>query len=337
MRSLPARKRERRAAPKTFGAVLDDVQVGLVLLDRDLTVEFINRAFLHLWELSEAEISHNLGFEGLMRLILRKHARPLPEPEFNDFIRTRTMLIRAGGTSPRDVRLDNGSVIRVTCKPLPDGGRLLVYSDVTDLVQQADRLKRLAMTDALTGLFNRRQFLSIAETEWNRYQRYLRPMSLLMIDIDKFKEINDRFGHDVGDHVLVEVAGIIREHKRKSDVASRFGGEEFVVLLPETTGDEACAVAERLRQEVATRDFSAGLLIKTTVSIGAAEAELQTPSIFQLIKRADQAMYMAKGAGRNQVCGAATVQATLSYRPQPELICSARAPGGGSRAPEHAS
>jgi predicted signal transduction protein with EAL and GGDEF domain len=73
------------------------------------------------------------------------------------------------------------------------------------------------------------------------------------------------------------------------------------------------------------------------VSIGAAEAELQTPSIFQLIKRADQAMYMAKGAGRNQVRGAATIQATLSYRPQHELTCSGRAPGGGSRAPEHAS
>ena len=158
------------------------------------------------------------------------------------------MLVQAGVEDARDVRMDDGKVIRVKCKPLPDGGRMLVYTDVTDLVQQADKLKELAIVDGMTGIFNRRHFLSLAEMEWSRHQRYRHPLSLLMLDIDDFKSINDKFGHDVGDRVIVQVADICRCQKRKSDVVARFGGEEFLILLPENNLKNARRVAERLRR-----------------------------------------------------------------------------------------
>jgi diguanylate cyclase (GGDEF)-like protein len=199
--------------------------------------------------------------------------------------------------------MDDGQVVRVNCKTLPAGGRMLVYADVTDLVQQADRLKEMAAVDGMTGLFNRRHFLSLAETEWSRYRRYRRPMSLIMLDIDRFKSINDRFGHAVGDHVIVQIAEMCRHERRRSDVAARFGGEEFLLLLPETKLSEAHEIAERLRRQIETRDLSVGShAITATVSAGVAQATSSMDTIFDLIKVADQRLYTAKHSGRNRVC-----------------------------------
>jgi diguanylate cyclase (GGDEF)-like protein len=157
----------------------------------------------------------------------------------------------------------------------------------------------------MTGLFNRRHFFSLAEIEWTRYQRHWRPISLLMLDIDRFKSINDQFGHDAGDHVIVQIADICRQEKRKSDVVARFGGEEFLLLLPETQMAEAQAVAERLRKLVEVSVLSiASHAITTTVSIGVAQASSSMDTIFDLIKVADHALYAAKNAGRNRVCAA---------------------------------
>jgi diguanylate cyclase (GGDEF)-like protein len=293
-------------AVDTLRAALNEVDIGVVLLDKDLRPQFINRAFMRMWHLTDETSVDQLDFEALMRLVVSKQSRPMPAAKFNAFIEERTMLIRAGVEDPRDLRVDDGQVIRVKCKPLPDGGRMLVYANVTDLVQQADKLKELATVDGMTGLFNRRHFFSLAEIEWSRYQRHWRPMSLLMLDIDQFKSINDRFGHVAGDHVIVQIADICRQEKRKSDVVARFGGEEFLLLLPETNLAEAERVAERLRQLVETRDLSvASRAINATISIGVAEANPYMEAIFDLIKLADQALYNAKNAGRNRVCAAA--------------------------------
>jgi diguanylate cyclase (GGDEF)-like protein len=263
----------------------------------------MNQAFLRMWRLPDDASLAQLDFEGLMRLVVRAQARPMSPASFNDFVTKRTALVRAGHEDPRDVRLRDGRVIRVKCKPLPDERRMLVYTDVTDLVQQADIARALATIDDMTGLFNRRHFLSLAEIEWNRYQRYLRPLSLMMIDIDRFKSINDRFGHYVGDQVIISVGEICREQKRKPDFASRFGGEEFLILLPETGAERAFAAGERLREKVATREFSAGITtVGVTVSIGIAEAHAKMASIFDLIKQADRGLYAAKESGRNRVC-----------------------------------
>ena len=295
----------RGQAVDTLRAALNEIDIGIVLLDKDLRPQFVNRAFMDMWHLTDEIAVAKLDFEGLMQLVVSKQSRPMPAIKFNEFIKKRTMLIRAGVEDPRDLRVDDGKVIRVKCKPLPDGGRMLVYADVTDLVQQADKLKEMATVDGMTGLFNRRHFFSLAEMEWSRYQRHWRPLSLLMVDIDEFKSINDRFGHDAGDHVIVQIAELCRKAKRKSDVVARFGGEEFLLLLPETTLEEAQHTAERLRQVVEESDLSiASRAINATISIGVAEANPYMEAIFDLIKLADQALYNAKHAGRNRVWAA---------------------------------
>jgi diguanylate cyclase (GGDEF)-like protein len=292
-------------AVDTLRAALNEIEIGIVLLDKDLRPQFINRAFMEIWNLTDEAAVAKLDVEGILRVVVSRQSAPMPAAKLAEFVKKRTMLIRAGVEDPRDLRIDNGQVIRVNVKPLPDGGRMLIYSNVTDLVEQAQRLQELATVDGMTGLFNRRHFFSLAEIEWSRYQRHWRPISVLMLDIDQFKSINDRFGHDVGDRVIVQIAEICRQEKRKTDVVARFGGEEFLLLLPETSMTEAQAIAERLRGQVETCDLSiAPHAISATVSIGVAQANSGMDTIFDLIKVADHALYAAKNAGRNRVCAA---------------------------------
>ena len=291
-------------AVDTLLTALDEIDLGIVLLDSNLRTKFINRAFLHIYRLADKSGISNCDFEDLMRFVVRKR-RVLAPSEFNSYIKRRVREVRAGIEDVRDIRMDDGQAIRVYCKPLPDGGRMLVFTDVTDLVRQADQLKVLATVDGMTGLLNRRHFLSLAEIEWSRYQRHWRPMSLFMLDIDGFKSINDRFGHHAGDRVIIQVADICRQQRRKSDIVARFGGEEFLILLPETKLAAAQCVAERLRQKVEGHHFSiASNAINTTISIGIAEADRNMNNIFDLITIADRALYAAKDSGRNRVCAA---------------------------------
>jgi diguanylate cyclase (GGDEF)-like protein len=254
--------------------------------------------------LADKSVVSGLNFEGLMRLVVNKR-RSLNPIDFDTYVKMRANEIRAGVEAARDIKMDDGEVIRVNVKTLPDGGRMLAYANVTDLVEQAERLRELATIDGMTGLFNRRHFLSLAEIEWGRHRRYERPLSVLMLDIDRFKSINDRFGHDAGDHVIINIAEMCRLEKRQSDVIARFGGEEFLLLLPETQLPQARQLAERLRHTVQSRDLSTtSKSIRATVSIGIAEATSSMDTIFDLIKAADEALYTAKNSGRNCVCAA---------------------------------
>ena len=282
---------------------LDEIDVGVVLLDRDFNSEFINRAFPRIWRLTPDEKLEGRNFGDLVRITLTHRLGPMPVAELDAIVKERIGLLRAGVTTPRDLRLADGQVIRVHCKPMPNGSRMMVYTDVSDLFDLTNKLEVLATTDSLTGLFNRRHFLSLADAEWTRYRRYLHAMSVLMIDIDQFKLINDRLGHDAGDRVLVEVADLCRRNTRNCDVAARIGGDEFVMLLPETPLDAAVEAADRLRTETERYPFLAGTSSGcTTVSIGAAAAKPAMESLLDLMKSADRAMYAAKELGRNRVC-----------------------------------
>jgi diguanylate cyclase (GGDEF)-like protein len=172
--------------------------------------------------------------------------------------------------------------------------------------RNSDRLSAgfelLATVDGLTSLYNRRHFESLARVEWGRFQRYGRPLSLLVLDVDHFKSINDRFGHDAGDLVLKAIANDCSSMRRETDIIARLGGEEFVLLLPET--DEAAAeiVAERLRSQIDNHsNILRGNEMRLSVSIGVAGATLNMPTFEVMLKRADEAMYEAKRRGRNQV------------------------------------
>jgi diguanylate cyclase (GGDEF)-like protein len=171
-----------------------------------------------------------------------------------------------------------------------------------DNAQLIHELENLATTDSLTRLHNRRHFLERAEAEFERSRRYQRPLSIFLLDADHFKEINDTYGHDIGDQALRILATICRQNLRQLDVIGRYGGEEFVAFLPETSMAKAMEVAERLRVGVEGIDLEVpGGNVRLTVSIGVATATAQTDSIAALINEADRALYEAKRAGRNKV------------------------------------
>jgi diguanylate cyclase (GGDEF)-like protein len=166
----------------------------------------------------------------------------------------------------------------------------------------AKHLHELATTDGMTGLVNRRQFITLAEAEWERSHRYHRNLCLLMLDIDRFKSINDNHGHYTGDEIIIIVAKLCLRQKRRSDVAGRLGGEEFAILLPETKQSDAYIFAERLRSLISAEYLSRiDGDISATVSIGMSTAA-EAGSVSELLKQADTALYQAKRSGRNCVC-----------------------------------
>jgi diguanylate cyclase (GGDEF)-like protein/PAS domain S-box-containing protein len=161
----------------------------------------------------------------------------------------------------------------------------------------------LAQTDSLTGVDSRSHLFTLAEHEFNYARRYNTEVALIMLDIDHFKEVNDTFGHSWGDVVLKQIAGVLRKTLRKVDRVGRYGGEEFIILLPATGLEETCPVAERIRQQIeALRIETEQGDIQVTVSLGAVEVDLKKDKdVEDLVRRADTALYAAKKAGRNRV------------------------------------
>ncbi|NND67567.1 MAG: GGDEF domain-containing protein, partial [Halioglobus sp.] len=174
-----------------------------------------------------------------------------------------------------------------------------------ELKQKNELLKELAEKDGLTQVYNNRYFQGVLDTEMSRCRRQGHNMSLVMMDIDHFKRFNDDYGHLAGDYVLTEFARVLGENLREYDLLARYGGEEFVVILPETSPEDALIVAEKLRKAVENGQFREGKdVYNVTASFGIAvftpENEAETDKT-SLIRHADEALYAAKKAGRNQV------------------------------------
>jgi diguanylate cyclase (GGDEF)-like protein len=172
----------------------------------------------------------------------------------------------------------------------------------TERTRMMQKLQKLATTDGLTKLYNSRSFYTQLELEVDRYNRYKHPLSLLLLDIDNFKEFNDTFGHLEGDKVLVRFSQIIKSCLRINDSAYRYGGEEFTVILPETNGDEAKTVAQRIRSSLESEKFTPipDKNAKITISIGVTQY-FPKEELSAFIRRADKAMYLSKKNGRNRV------------------------------------
>ena len=181
--------------------------------------------------------------------------------------------------------------------------RVLKERNLTnERIRMMEKLQKLAVTDGLTKLYNSRSFYSQLETEVDRFNRYKHPLALLLLDLDHFKDYNDTYGHLEGDKVLVRFSQIIKTCLRANDTAYRYGGEEFTVILPETGGDEAGLVAQRIRAALETERFSPinGKEVKITISIGVTEYQTKE-ELSTFIQRADRAMYRSKQKGRNLV------------------------------------
>lgn len=163
------------------------------------------------------------------------------------------------------------------------------------------RVTELATTDTLTGLFNRRHFIELTGREIARAKRYQTPLSAVMFDLDRYKKINDHYGHLAGDRVLVEVAALCRACLRSVDIACRFGGDEITIMLPNTNLEQAAQFAERLRSQISALRIPAGdKRIKITASIGVASFDPEAGSLEDLLANTDRALYRAK-QGRNRI------------------------------------
>ncbi len=245
-----------------------------------------------------------------------------------------------GRSSRADIQIDQESVSRSHCKLINTGQSIMlrdlgstngtfVNEELVDeyVLRDGDFIKvgrcifkfltgnnienayheeiyRLTTIDGLTQVYNKRYFVETLERELGRAQRYRRELSLILFDIDNFKQINDAHGHLAGDHVLRQLASVIRSGIRREDILSRYGGEEFAIILPEIDGDNALRFAEKIRRLTERAAFRFDeCQIPVTISIGVASFHQELADIAALIKLADDRLYAAKEQGRNRVVG----------------------------------
>lgn len=233
-------------------------------------------------------IAAGIAFVFAVLILLRHIIRPLK------ILRDGIQRIGAGDLSSRiALKVDN------ELGELADGINRMAARLARDQVE----LEQLATRDCLTDLYNRREFDRLLFEEMHRAARYRHPLSMLLIDVDRFKEINDTLGHRAGDHALRRVAGVIRDISRKGDIVARYGGDEIAALLPETPAEDAVVLAERIRRLVSQQYVEAGngTRLGLTLSIGVASTSQEIASGEKLVDAADTALYAAKTDGRNCV------------------------------------
>ena len=177
-------------------------------------------------------------------------------------------------------------------------GYVSMGKDISERIKMEEKLSLLATTDKLTGINNRHRFEELFSSEIIRSQRYTKAMGIIMFDVDRFKSINDTYGHDVGDYVLKTISDVIQFNIRQTDIFARWGGEEFIILTPETIGKDVEHLAEKLRH--ALEQYSFETVGMVTASFGVTlYQDKETKE--EILKRVDQAMYQAKQDGRNRV------------------------------------
>ncbi len=317
-----------RIARPTFMAVIQDVTEAAL---KERRIHEDQQRFRAIFEQIQDYAIYTLDLEGrivdwnrtLYRLggwtaedVVGKHVSVFFPPTEFDANASGQVLTRASRRGSveiegRRVRKD-GSVYWgdavVTALPDKDGnvtGFVVISRDISEQKDRQDELLRLATTDPLTGTFNRRHATERLAEAFDRHKRYASPATVMMIDIDHFKKVNDTYGHDAGDAVLQELARLLRAQLRGVDMVARWGGEEFLVLMPETPAEPSAVVAERILAAVRTTPFAvSGGKIALTVSIGTASFTPDIASVDALVKRADTALYDAKSGGRDRLATA---------------------------------
>jgi diguanylate cyclase (GGDEF)-like protein len=199
-----------------------------------------------------------------------------------------------------------GALCVIDTKPRQfDAGQIQIMTNFAALVMDEMELRLIAQTDFLTGALTRRAFIAELDRAWARFGRQSEPSAVLLLDLDRFKTINDNFGHATGDKVLATVANYCGEQIRIGDAFGRIGGEEFAIFLGNVSPDEAAATAERFRISIASLEVPSTQSLQITASIGVASLTTDVSSVDAWLARADAAMYAAKQSGRNRCCVAA--------------------------------
>ena len=314
---------ELEVSTSRFRSVVDAAYDAIITIDQQHNITLFNRAAENLFGYDASEM---IG-QPLLRLIPEQF-RPRHDDYVHGFaqspVRSREMNER---NRIHGVRRDGTLVpVEIAISKINVGGLLeftAIIRDIADRVHLMDLLQREATTDELTNLPNRREFIEVVD----KFVKSDEEFSVLMLDIDLFKKVNDTYGHDAGDDVLRALAKIGADASSKMDVFARWGGEEFVAVLPGKSTEEARAVAEKLRVTCERRDFvhawRTGNAIPFTVSIGVATRAPGENDIDTILKRADQALYRAKENGRNRV-EVETAQASSGTEPPEDNTTSPR-------------
>lgn len=287
---------------ETLREALDHVEYGVILLDKTLTARFVNKAFRDMWRFPDPTPENPLTFPQMMEYGRERGNWDVAPEAAHAYIADRIERVRRGADGPRMLRLHDKRIIKFQCIPLPAGGRMLTYADQSQLVNAVEQLERIANIDELTQIYNRRYLYACGGEETGRARRYSRPLSVIMFDIDHFKQINDKHGHAGGDKVLREISQSCAAMIHSNDILGRIGGEEFALLLPETALPEAMIVASKLRAVVnkTAVNLDSGPL-HITASFGVSTWTFKLNTFDELLGRADTALYAAKQAGRDQV------------------------------------
>jgi len=294
-----------------YQQIFNTISLGLVVLDRELNVTAWNR-WMELHSGMPAgkvigqpvcDLFPDLCDNSFIRIVksvfafgnyasysqkLHKYLFPMKNPHGSSAVFPRMQQNCTFGP----IRNDNKEIIAV----------YISVQDVTDFVMYEHKLIQMAKIDGLTGIYNRRYLDSRLTEEIERSRRHGNPLSILLLDIDHFKKINDTHGHLCGDYALRKISELLQELVRTSDILGRYGGEEFLCILPETPHEQAVVLAERCREQIATKPLACeDHQARITISIGVT-GQHRDDTLDSIIKRADDALYQAKREGRNRVC-----------------------------------
>jgi diguanylate cyclase (GGDEF)-like protein len=287
---------EWREAKAFIEPLVDHLECGVMLIDRERRIVMASAPLATMFGLSVPVLTA-MSPEGFVEYV----ASLVDDPP--QLLRERRIL---PSDSPIvceefEIARPSRSVVRWVARQLPSPvpAQVVVCTDITAEVDLTAAYERLAITDRLTGLANRRGAEQVARREIVRVRRFAAPLSFAIFDIDHFKQVNDVHGHAVGDQVLIKIAKTIAGQLRETDLAARWGGEEFLVVLPNTPLDGAQGCADRIRRAVAALAMPTG----GTVTVSGGVAQLQpAESLDEVIARADAQLYKAKAGGRNRVC-----------------------------------
>jgi len=317
-RDITAAKRLRHELTESrnqLNYVLSEITDGIAMYDSQGTLAYCNEQFSSIFPLTGAVRRRGQNIRDILQAVVEtREQKGIPESAEASAAWINAVAKGLQEASGREIELIDGRWLHIKTRPTADGSSLVVVSDITSVKQaemalrsMTERLKLLATTDGLTGLVNRRAFDEALETEASRSTRSGAPLSLLMIDVDRFKSYNDLYGHQAGDEVLKVVAQCLRTTlKRPADLAARYGGEEFVVILPDTNEDGAFFIADAFRESLKKLAIphQGGDKKVVTASVGIAVTWRQDPiAPAELLHRADEALYTAKHAGRDRVTG----------------------------------
>lgn len=286
---------------------------GILVVDAKGVIVSHNQRFFDVFGLAPEEVpgGHGGHLTGTADQPLLSRAMQLVKDQENFLRRVQALYADPLLEDYCEIELTDGRTLERHSKALWGAhrqylGRVWFFRDVTVRKQTEAALQQLSQRDPLTGVANRRYFFERVAQEFARARRFGRKLSFIMLDIDYFKRVNDRWGHATGDRVLKNLCDSAHAVLRQTDLFARIGGEEFAVMLPDTDGEGAFLLAERMRQNVAAQVVTEGDdTITYTVSAGVATLSVEDAAAESALKRADVALYEAKGAGRNRTMRAA--------------------------------